>query len=189
MQCFSHASVVLMVAAAKQKQHYPLTIIAQAKGMYVVKGLSPKDIGPKLGVRTAQVQNWINKRGWKAERVARMQEFAARAESQMASSDEAFLQAMATQSEELAYDTFDVAREAVGRTGTEYAAKDLASASAATKNYLDVFMRARGLDRKSAQVTVSIGSLFIGEQQAAEPKPIDVTPAADEPRALPEAKA
>lgn len=145
----------------RKRTFYSSAQIAQAKALYVVKGLMPNEICSKLKVPTDTLSNWIARYHWVKERKARLTRlentFLARANDENA----AFLESMATQAEELAEDGMQLAREHV-TSSSEFAARNFQSASQGVKNMVDVYFRARGIDAKNTgSATINVQALFV----------------------------
>jgi hypothetical protein len=81
----------------------------------------------------------------------------------------AFLDSLATQTEELSEDAMQMAREYVESRG-EFAAKNLQAASQSLKNFVDVYFRARGIDGKTTQnLTLNVQNIFASGKPAEKP--------------------
>ena len=141
------------------------TLAAQAKALYTIKGLSGPQIALKLGVPTGTIQSLIRRGAWSADRQRRMQLYERTVLSRAEDANAAFLESMATQSEELAEDGMQMAREVVHRRD-DFAAKDFASATQGVKNLVEIFRKVRGIDGSSGGAGVTIGAMFINAQSA-----------------------
>lgn len=154
-----------MVKDLQKGTHFPLSLVVQAKALYVVKGMNPKDIGEKLGVDPRKISNFASRNGWTKERARKLTRLENLAVASAQDANAAFLESMALQSEELAEDGMQMARETVTRRD-EYAAKDFASTTQGVKNLVEIFRKVRGLDGQSASGGVTIGALYLNAQPA-----------------------
>jgi hypothetical protein len=159
----------------KPRQHYSAAVIAKCKALYVVKGLSPKDVVQRTGVSLEALGNWTQRYGWTAEKRARLTRLEKNAVTRAEDSNAGFLESMGTQAEEIAEDAMQMSREyAVARD--PFAAKNLQSATQSVKNMVDVYFKARGLDGKNGgNSVVNIGSVYVNNA----PLQRDAKPALD----------
>lgn len=163
--------------------------IAKVKALYVVKGVNRNTIADQFKLPVATIATWITRGGWVAERERRLNRLEESSFARANDQDEAFLSSMALQSEELAESGMQVARDAVeeGLSGT----RELQQASQSVKNFVDIYFKARKLDRASADISIRADLVF--RLPTEEPKnvtPLESSPLASaEPPALPNATA
>jgi hypothetical protein len=146
------------------RKQYPAVVVAKAKALYVLKGMQPRDIALKLQVEPKTVSNWAAKYGWLKLRNSRLDQLEKAAEQTELSSDEEFASSIAAQTEDLAEDTFDLARKAL----TAEDAKALAATSQAAVNFVKLYRQARGLDAAKSQ-TLNITAVFNRFGASAQP--------------------
>lgn len=172
--------VAQSLATTESKFHSP-ALIARARSLYIVKGLSLSEIATKLDVPMGTVGNWSCRNGWMAERIKRQERLERELEARAEGEDEAFLRSIASQTEELTEDSLQVAREAVGEglAGT----RELQQASQSVKNFVDIYFKARRLDRQ--QVDVNVRADLVFRLPTEEPKNVTPEPPASETPALP----
>jgi hypothetical protein len=152
------------------KDPVPQALVVQAKALYVVKGMAVKLISDQLSIDSRKLSNLVVRLGWKKERDRRFTRYEALALSTAQDANAAFLESMALQSEELAEDGMQMAREVVTRRD-EYAAKDFASATQGVKNLVEVFRKVRGIDGGTTGAGMTIGAIYLNAQPAA-PRPL-----------------
>ncbi len=149
----------------------PAVKLAKAKALYVVKGVERQEIAKRFNVPPATVSTWINRGGWVAEKEKRLENIEKATFARANDQDEGFLASMASQSEELAEDSMQMARDAI--TEGLGATRELQQASQSVKNFVDVYFKARKLDRSSSEVNVRAEIVL---RLPGEDPPINVTP-------------
>lgn len=149
-----------METPVQRSGHIPQPSIVQAKALYVVKGLSPRNIAPKVGLTAKQVQNLVSRYGWTPEREERIKRYEAKSMATTSDENTAFLESMASQSEEIAEDAMRMARREANSRG-KFAPKNLQASTQSVKNLVDVYFKARRIDSSSGGNTLNIGSLFV----------------------------
>lgn len=150
-------------------KHHSQATIARAKALYVTKGIPPLEVATRMGISSSTLFTWINRYKWVEERERRARRIEERAEKRADDEVNAFLDSLATQTEELSEDAMQLAREYVESRG-EFAAKNLQAASQSLKNFVDVYFRARGIDGKNTvNVSLNVANIF------ASGKPADKT--------------
>lgn len=150
-----------MVAPSKQpvsRKRFPSALVAQARTLYVVKGLGPKEVGEKLGLKRDQISQLAIRYGWGDERAKRLKRLEnsllARAEDE----HNAFMVSMSSQAEELAEDSMGIARDSISRG--IMATRELQQASQSAKNFVDIYFKVNRLDANSAGTQINVGSLY-----------------------------
>ena len=140
-------------------------ILVQAKALYVVKGLPIKETAERLGISRDKLARYVSRKGWVKERQRRLHRFENLVLTGAEDANAAFLESMALQSEELAEDGMQMARETVLRRD-EFAAKDFASATQGVKNVVEIFRKVRGIDNGTTGAGVTIGAIYLNAQPA-----------------------
>jgi hypothetical protein len=136
---------------------YPPATIAKARALYIGKGLSITDVADKLKIPSGTVGRWCTKGGWTVEREKRAEKLEQVALARADDSNAAFMQSVATQTEDLTEDSFQIARNAID----DGDAKSLQMASGAIRNFVDVYRTATGMNEKNAGASVNIGQFFV----------------------------
>jgi hypothetical protein len=172
-------SPIAMPTAKPTKVYLPQNVIHQARALYVLKGMPRSEIAAKLNLPPDTVSRLVSRHGWAKELKARLARFESQQLANANDANAAFLESMALQSEELAEDGMQMAREFVQRRD-DYAAKDFASATQGVKNLVEIFRKVRGIDGAGQSAGVAIGAVYINAQPArptksAEQEPIDVS--------------
>lgn len=160
----------------------------KVRSLYVLHGLSPKEISDKLGcVDARQVRNLIHRRGWAKAKAKAQAELAQRETAELAKAGDEiaeFVESVAIQSEELVEKGFNMARGAID-------AKEFAFAAQGTKTFVQLARQAQGLDAKASKATsrqqtvAVVFGRFPGQGEPIQSAPIDVqardVPADDAP--------
>ena len=154
-----------MPTTRKKAEPVAHALLVQAKALYVVKGAPVKEISAKLGIDARKLSNYVVRFGWAKEREHRYKRLEAQALAHAQDANAAFLESMALQSEELAEDGMQMARETVLRRD-EFAAKDFASATQGVKNVVEIFRKVRGIDNGTTGAGVTIGAIYLNAQPA-----------------------
>ena len=146
----------------------------QARTLYLVHNLGPKEISERLGCNWKALTNLINHRGWAKLRnknwIKAEAEVVAIVENDVAET----AQRIAIESEELTIGSLNVLRNSIA-TGN---AKDMQAASGAARNLVDIARRCRNLDNKAAEPTGSSTNvnMFVFATPAAAKTERNVTP-------------
>jgi hypothetical protein len=153
----------------------------QARTLYLVGNLGPKEISKKLGVPFRSVELLVSRAGWSKLRNANW----AKAEAAIVAKVEADVaevtQRIAVESEELTVGSLRVLRASIDAGN----AKDMQMASGAARNLVDIARKCRGLDNNRLDQAAGNGSanvnlFFINHPQHTKPE-LNVTPKAEKP--------
>jgi len=146
----------------------------QARTLYLVGNLGPKEIAAKLGAPHKSIELLISRSGWSKMRNANWnktgEEIAAKVEADIAQVS----QRIAVESEELTIGSLQVLRNSIA-TGN---AKDMQMASGAARNLVDIFRKCRGMDNKveTNQGSSTNVNMFVFATPAAAKTERNVTP-------------
>lgn len=155
----------------RERASVPLLAKLKVKNLKVVQCLSDKEIARQTGLTLGQVRGIVDRNRWtndKREKTRKIMDgHAARMEAQVAE----IVEAVASESEEIALAGLQRAREAT-TSASEYAAKDFQSWTGGVRNLVNVARQARGLDtERSAQGTTL--NVFVGRFETVSDKPAE----------------
>lgn len=148
--------------------------------MYLVKGLNPSDIAPKINVPLNAVYSWVRDNNWHKLRQNKLAQVNAKldaAGSAMPDVDE-FIANVAAESEDIALAGFDRARQAV-QSDSEFAAKDFAAWTSGVKSLVGMYRTAKGLDAAANAPQSLAFAAFYLPPAPASPKPVDAADIVD----------
>lgn len=162
--------MVAKAAEPRSKPQIPLQTRLKVRNLYLYQGLGHKEIAAKVGLTTRQCQTLVQrhkltdlKRSINGKAV---QAHNARVDADVAE----IVDAVASESEEIALAGLQRAREAT-TSASEYAAKDFQSWTGGVRNLVNVARQARGLDtERSAQGTTL--NVFVGRFETVSDKPV-----------------
>ena len=148
----------------------------QARTLYLVGNLGPKDISAKLSCDYRSVTQLISNAGWAKLRNKNWLKAEAEVTSIVEKDIAEVSQRIAVESEELTVGSLRVLRESIAKG----CAKDMQMASGAARNLVDIFRKCRGMDLKqdNNQGTSTNVNMFVFATPAAPKAEKNVTPAA-----------
>ena len=121
----------------------------QARTLYLVHNLGPKEISEKTGGNYNSICDLITTRGWAKLRNKNWQKAEAEIVALVDKDVADVSQRLAVESEELTFGSLRVLRNSIA-TGN---AKDMQAASGAARNLVDIARRCRNLDNKANEPT------------------------------------
>lgn len=158
---------------------YSRTLKLKVRRLYLIDGLSPKEISEKTDIPPQAVTNMANKHGWAAQRREAGIKASAQAEDQARAAISEALESVATRTEELVERGLDLAEH----TADERDAKGFAMAAKGVQSFHAVWRLARGVDAKtgaSAGRGQALAVVFVDVGEVQPPEAINVTPQAPE---------
>lgn len=165
-----------MVASKSQRTPrttIPLPTRLKVRNLYLVQGISHKEIAAKVGLTRTQVETLVKRERWCEVKASTKDNLVRAHDARMSSQVAEIVEAVASESDEISLAGLQRAREAT-ESQSEYAAKDFASWTSGVRNLVNVARQARGLDaERSAQGSTL--NVFVGRFETVSDKPaIDV---------------
>jgi hypothetical protein len=133
---------------------------AQIRTMYLVRGMTPKEIGVELGIPTDPIQSLVNRKNWTKLRSGRWAAQSKEVESLMQEEVKRTLQEAAFTSEELMIGAGELARKVLNDNDNKNQCRDLSSSAQAMRTFLEISKSCRGIGENTTSQAVDI-SFFV----------------------------
>lgn len=151
----------------------PLLTRIKARNLYLLQGLPYNEIASATGLSYKQVTHLASRQGWPKERKRRLLLMEEAADARLAQTSSEVIEAIASESEEIALKALGNTRDALDRTD-DMAAKDSQSYSAVVKNLASTakLLRSAG-DSPLSAPSVTLNAFFLRpDPKPPEPKPV-----------------
>jgi hypothetical protein len=156
----------------RPRTHIPLPTRLKARNLYLTQGLSFKEIGEKTGLDASQIRSLVDREGWPRLKSGAKSKITAKHDARASEMVSEVVEAMASESEEIALSGLQRARQAV-ESQEAYAAKDFQSWTGGLRNLVQVARELRGFDSEQSRGSGATLNVFVGRFETVSDKPAE----------------
>ena len=159
-----------------QPESFDLRTVIAVRTLYLVNGLSPREIEAQgIGITARQVSNLAHSRGWKRNAAGASQKVSDAVDARAKQAVQEVAEALAAESEELCFSSLNLTREGLSKGGLE-GAKQAQAASSTLRNLAAVAKSMRETGSQPEGTTVTNFSLFFATSAKTEPSEKQIIP-------------